>query len=948
MEANLFWLNDPSLFEVNRLDAHSDHVCYASAEEAARGESSLRQSLDGLWRFTWSEKPGSRPEDFWREGFDDSAFGTILVPGHMETQGYGQIQYINTLYPWDGHAELRPPRINWADDPVGSYVREFDLDPGLRGKRVCVSFQGVEQACYVWLNGHFVGYAEDSFTPSEFDLTPYVRDTGNRLCVEVYKRSSAAWIEDQDFFRFSGIFRPVYLYAKPEVHLEDVWFQPELLDDNTTGTLNIRLLLSGDADTLVNVRCTLSHPAMGTIFDRELDLAVQDGEVHQRFEHPLKLSETAGKYLWSQTFRLSDVRPWSHQSPELYRATLTLTAPDGTVAEVVPYDIGFRRIEIKDGLLLLNGARLVINGVNRHEWNPDTGRAIGPADMAAAIDTFKRNNINAVRTSHYPNQTPWYYLCDRNGVYVMDEANLESHGSWQKLGRIDPSWNVPGSRDEWLLCVLDRARSMFERDKNHVSILFWSCGNESYAGEDILAMADFFRAADPSRVVHYEGVKNCPGFDGCTDVESRMYAPPQAIREYLESKPAKPFLLCEYMHDMGNSLGGMESYIHLGEEFPQYHGGFIWDYMDQALWRTDCRGRRVLGYGGDFGDRQTDYAFSANGIVFADGAEKPAMQEVRYWYSPPEERARHDAANERAMRTLTLPAPRLERAPLRVTHGDGALGVRGEGFEVLFSYPEGGPVSLRAGGREWLWRAPRPAYWRAPTENDLGCGFAQASSVWAAADGWQKCENIEVLADSPEAVSIRYTYTAPALPGLRTDVTYTVDDTGRMAVTARCHGGPGRPGLPLFGLRFATPVPVDRVEWLGLSGETYPDRKRGGVFGWHREAPHIPAYLVPQECGCHVDTRAAALCMGDGAKLTLEMDGEPFAFSAIPYTPQQLEQAAHREELPEPVRTVVTVCGAMRGVGGIDSWGTDVEEPYRVRGERVHTLSFILPLGGRL
>ena len=626
--------------------------------------------------------------------------------------------------------------------------------------------------------------------------------------------------------------------------------------------------------------------------------------------------------------------------------TLTLTKPDGTVCEVVPYEIGFRRFELKDGLLLLNGERLMLNGVNRHEWNPDTGRAIGMADMAAAMDVFRKNNINAVRTCHYPNQTPWYHLCDQSGIYVMDEANLESHGSWQKLGAIEPSWNVPGSLPQWRDCVVDRARSMFERDKNHVSMLFWSCGNESYAGTCIQAMADFFRANDPSRVVHYEGTFNCPGFDDISDVESRMYAPPEAIRAYLENGPKKPFLLCEYMHDMGNSLGGMESYIRLGEEFPMYQGGFIWDYMDQALWHTNCNGERVLGYGGDFGERQTDYAFSGNGIVFADGSEKPAMQEVRYWYASPEERKRHDAANEWARNSLALPVHRASGSPLRVTHGDGALGVRGEDFEVLFSYAEGGPVSLRTGEREWLWRAPRPAYWRAPTENDLGCGFAANSSLWEAVDGWQVCQRWEILADSPDAVSIRYTYTAPAMPGLKTDVTYTVDSTGRMAVTAQYHGAAGRPGLPLFGLRFETPEPLECVEWLGLSGETYPDRKKGGVFGWHREAPRIPGYLVPQECGCHVDTRAAILRGNGGGKLALEMDGAPFAFSAIPYTPQQLAQAAHREELPRPVRTVVTLCGAMRGVGGIDSWRTDVEEAYRVDSGEDQRVSVAVCLNG--
>ncbi len=908
MQADLNWLTDPAVFQVNRLDAHSDHVCYASEEEARLGQTSLRQALDGLWRFAWSPRPAGRPADFWRAGFDDSAFGTIQVPGHMELQGYGQIQYINTLYPWDGHAELRPPEIDWEDCPVGSYVREFDLDPGLREKKVCISFQGVEQAFYLWLNGQFVGYAEDSFTPSDFDLTPYIKEKDNRLCVEVYKRSSAAWIEGQDFFRFSGIFRSVFLYAKPAVHLADLWLQAGLEEDNTTGALSLRLLLEGQG----MVRARVTHPEQGTLFDGGLELTPEGG------------------YRRSQPFRFENIRPWDHARPELYRVTLTVSAPDGSVTEVVPYDIGFRRFELKDGIMLLNGERLVLNGVNRHEWNPETGRAIGLADMTAAVETFKRNHINAVRTCHYPNQTPWYHLCDQNGIYMMDEANLESHGSWQKLGQVEPSWNVPGSLPEWRECVVDRARSMFERDKNHVSILFWSCGNESYAGEDILAMAEFFRKNDSSRLVHYEGVFHCREFDRISDVESRMYTPPEEIREYLEHDPKKPFILCEYMHDMGNSLGGMESYIRLGEEFPQYQGGFIWDYMDQALWRTDCNGRRVLGYGGDFGERQTDYAFSGNGIVFADGTEKPAMQEVRYWYSSPEERAAHDGANERAKQALTLPARGTKKSPLRVTHGDGALGVRGEDFEILFSYPEGGPASLRVGGNEWLWRAPRPAYWRAPTENDLGNGFAVNSAIWSAVDSWQKCENIGLLEESGEKVSIRFTYTAPALPGLRTDVTYTVDDTGCITVSARCHGGPDRPGLPLFGLRFETPEPVERVEWLGLSGETCPDRKKGGVFGWHSEAPHIPAYLVPQECGCHVDTRALVLRAGDGSRLTLEMGEEPFAFSAIPYTPRQLEQAAHVEELPAPARTVVTLCGAMRGVGGIDSWGSDVERRFRI------------------
>ncbi|MGN0976733.1 MAG: glycoside hydrolase family 2 TIM barrel-domain containing protein [Faecousia sp.] len=923
MQADIHWLTDPRVFRVNRLDAHSDHVCYASAEELARGESSLRQSLDGQWRFAWSSCPAQRPAAFWQEGFDDSAFGTIQVPGHMELQGYGQIQYINTLYPWDGHAELRPPEIDWDHTAVGSYVRRFDLEPGLLSNSVCVSFQGVERAFYVWCNGHFVGYSEDSFTPSEFDLTPYIREKDNRLCVEVFQHSSASWLEDQDFFRFSGIFRSVCLCAKPEVHLEDLWLRAGLAEDNSTGTLTIRLLLTGGAER-ASVFCKLRDPEGKTLLEEPLEL-------HRE-----------GAYLTSRELRFPNIQPWCHETPALYQVTLTLRNAAGETVEVVPYATGFRRFELKNGLMLLNGKRLVLRGVNRHEWNPRTGRAIGMEDMDRAMDTFRRNNINAVRTSHYPNQTPWYHLCDRNGIYMIDETNLETHGSWQKLGAVEPSWNIPGSLPEWKDCVVDRARSMLERDKNHPAVLFWSCGNESYAGDDILAMAEYFRSQDPSRLVHYEGVFNNREFDRISDIESRMYAHPQDIRAYLESSPEKPFLLCEYMHDMGNSIGGMESYIRLEEEFPRYQGGFIWDYMDQALWQVNANGQQVLGYGGDFGDRQSDYAFSGNGIVFADGREKPAMQEVRYWYSDAAERAAHDEHNRAAAEAYT-PLPETERGPLKIIHGDGALGVRGQGFEVLFSYSEAGPASIKTDGREWIWRAPRPAFWRAPTENDMGCGFAERSSLWAAVDGWQKCSDIRVLTEAENAVSIQYTFTAPAMPGLKTEVTYTLRSTGCLDVAVRYFGAPGRPQLPLLGLRFATQVPVEQVIWTGLSGETYPDRKKGGRFGTHTEQPHIPDYLVPQECGNHMDTYETRLRIG-GSELVLEKLDAPYAFSAIPYTPQQLSQAAHIWELPEPCRTVVTVCGAMRGVGGIDSWRTDVEEAFHVPSDQNIRFSFRLRL----
>ena len=922
----LKWLEDPRVFAVNRLDAHSDHTWYTEAGD-------LRQSLDGAWRFAYSASPAARPADFWQPDASLDGFDEIAVPGHIEMQGYGQIQYINTMYPWDGRHALRPPHIAWDDTPVGSYVKTFTLDQALQGKRVCVSFQGVERAFYCWCNGHFVGYSEDSFTPADFDLTAFLQPGENRLCVEVYKNCSGSWLEDQDFFRFFGIFRSVYLYAKPALHIEDLWLQAGLEPDNTTGTLAPRLRLSAAEGASLegcSLHCTVAAPGGAVLWDA-----------------PMPLRADGSGYVYGLPVRLPGIRKWDHSDPALYTVTLTLRDAAGAVQETVPYQTGFRRFGLRDGVMELNGERIIFNGVNRHEWNPASGRAIGPEDMYRAMETFRRNNINAVRTCHYPDQTLWYELCDQNGIYMIDEANLESHGSWQKMSAVEPSWNVPGSLPEWRDCVVDRARSMFERDKNHTAILIWSCGNESYAGEDILAMSDFFHQNDPGRLVHYEGVFHCRAFDQISDIESRMYAKPDEIRAYLESRPAKPFILCEYMHDMGNSLGGMESYIRL-LEYPQYQGGFVWDYMDQALWQAGVRGRR-LGYGGDFGERPTDYAFSANGIVFADGEEKPAMQDLRYWYDTPAGRAAHDARNAKEAAAFRLPALRAG-GPLTVIEGDVNLGVEGDGFALQFSYAEGGLASLRkAGGPEWVWRAPRPALWRAATENDKGCGFPVRSAAWMAADAFPKAEGWQVEEKSSQQVRIRYTFSFPTVPGASADLTYTVTGSA-LRVDAVYHGVPGAPELPVFGVRMSTLHPAARVCWTGLSGETYPDRYKGASFGRWAETPHIPAYLVPQDCGVHMDTRTLTLEQQDAAcrttaALTVRMaDGTPFAFSALPNTAQELESAAHRDELPDTGRTVLTIMGAVRGVGGIDSWGTDVEPACRISGEEDHAVSFIIEL----
>lgn len=532
-----------------------------------------------------------RPVSFYENGYDISEFDEIQVPQHIELAGYDKIHYINTMYPWEGHEYRRPAGTcnhigegmfsEASYNPTGSYVRFFDLEEALIGKRVILSFEGAEQAIYVWINGEFVGYAEDSFTVSEFDITRYVKETGNRLCVEVHKRSTAAFLEDQDFFRFFGLFRDVNLYGLPDIHVSDLWIHPKCALDGRQASMEIEFKTTkGKTVSYADARAEIC------LLDGHQMIAKEEASVSESFRADLTISEP--------------VQLWNCDDPKLYQVEIRIFDGQGHLIEIIPYQVGFRTICIEDGIIKLNGRWLIINGVNRHEWNAKSGRCISENDE----------------------------------IYVMAEVNLESHGSWQKMGAIEPSWNVPGSVELWQDVVLDRVKSNFEMFKNHTSVLFWSLGNESYAGEVLKEMNAYYKKRDPGRLVHYEGVfQNRDYEDNISDVESQMYAPPGRVREYLENEPKKPFILCEYMHDMGNSLGGMKSYIDLLNQYEKYQGGFIWDYIDQALLvKDEITGREVLRYGGDFDDRPSDYEFSGNGIVFADRTEKPAMQEVKYYY----------------------------------------------------------------------------------------------------------------------------------------------------------------------------------------------------------------------------------------------------------------------------------------------------------------------------
>ena len=608
----------------NRMPAHSDHEIIGCGGSRGDTGSSLRLLLNGSWYFAWAKNYHAADPAFMECEKDCRGWDTIRVPGHIQMQGYGTPQYVNTQYPWDGSEPVRPGQIPEKNNPVGCYVRFFTLPETMQDGPVYISFQGVESGFALWLNGVYIGYSEDSFTPAEFDLSRVVNRTGeNKLSVMVFRFTAGSWCEDQDFFRFSGIFRDVYLFTVPKVHIWDVRITPRLDDAYENASLCVEMKASGNG---------------------KASLVLEDPSGREAAVWECALAEDT----WESTSRKIDggtetnvqiMTPakWSAEHPNLYTLRITVEDAQGGWQETIEEKIGFRRFELKDGVMCLNGKRIVFRGVNRHEFCAQSGRCIRDEDIRKDLVTMKRNNINAVRTSHYPNRTQLYRLCDEFGLYVIDETNLETHGSWDAIlkGKEEKGFAVPGDRPEYREMVLDRARSMFERDKNHPCILIWSCGNESYGGKNILAMHDYFRASDDTRLVHYEGITWDNRYPDTSDVHSGMYTTVEELRRKLQEKRDKPYILCEYAHAMGNSCGAMSKYVDLTREDPLYQGGFIWDYIDQSLTRTDRYGRSFQAYGGDFGDRPNDGSFSGNGIVYGEDREpSPKMQEVKYQYQP--------------------------------------------------------------------------------------------------------------------------------------------------------------------------------------------------------------------------------------------------------------------------------------------------------------------------
>ncbi|SDF92956.1 beta-galactosidase [Thermoanaerobacter thermohydrosulfuricus] len=558
------WYNQPTVFKINVEPAHAHFVPFDTTEQALQYATShdifsspYVKSLNGTWKFKWSENPASRPVDFYKPDYDVSGWGEIKVPGNWETQGYDYPIYTNITYPWAGYESVNPPNAPTVYNPVGSYRTTFTVPQEWNGREIYLSFQGVQSAFYVWVNGHQVGYSEDSMTPKDFDITPYIQLGENVLAVEVYRWSDGYYLEDQDMIRLSGIMRDVFLYSKPKVNIWDFGVATDLDDQYVNATLSLK----------VKVRNLAS--ATGTY---KVEAQLYDGQ-QAVFTEPVVMDvDVSGKdeVVVNTDKVVENPKKWSAEYPNLYTLVLTLKDPNGNVIEVASNRIGFREVEIKNSQILINGKKIMIKGVNRHEIDPVLGKTMTKERMIQDILIMKKFNINAVRTSHYPNDPLWYDLCDEYGLYVMDEANLETHGVRDKVPASDPNWTAAS---------IDRAQSMVERDKNHPSVIIWSLGNEAGSGSNFQVAADWIHQNDmQKRPVHYEGMNSV------ADIYSNMYASVETVESYAKN-PAntKPYLQCEYAHAMGNSVGNLYQYWDVYRTYPILHGGFIWDFVDQAL-----------------------------------------------------------------------------------------------------------------------------------------------------------------------------------------------------------------------------------------------------------------------------------------------------------------------------------------------------------------------------
>ena len=958
---------DAGVNAVNRMPMHGSWFAYESPEAAQAGDKTLSErfvTLNGNWKFNWVCDADQRPTDFFRVGFNDEGWGDMPVPGLWELNGYGDPVYLNVGYAWRGWFKNDPPHVPIEQNHVGSYRRTVDIPAAWAGRQIVAHFGSVTSNIYLWVNGRYVGYSEDSKLEAEFDLTPYVKPGRNLIAFQVFRWCDGTYLEDQDFFRLSGVGRDCYLYARDKRQITDIQVDAAPSANYTAGT--------------VAVKAFFPRQARGC----SVELALTDAQGRSVASQQLRVTKDEERC----TLDAGKVALWSAETPVLYGLTATLRAPAGEVIEVIPLRIGFRDVKIEGGQLLVNGRPVLIKGANRHEMDPDYGYYVSEGRMLEDIRIMKENNINAVRTCHYPDDARWYSLCDQYGLYVVAEANIESHG----MGYGEKTL---AKNPLYAKAHLERNERNVQRSINHPSVIIWSLGNEAGDGPNFDACYDWIKAYDPSRPIHHERAVYSPGSRN-TDIICPMYWGYERCEKYLAENPAKPLIQCEYAHAMGNSMGGFREYWELIRREPGYQGGFIWDFVDQSLRKKGRGGVTVYGYGGDWNPYDpSDQNFCDNGLIGPDRIPNPHMEEVRYYYqsvwttwagdakntvevlnenffrglenydlhwevlcdgtplrrgvvdglkAAPQQRVRialpydpatlpaagellldvayklktaegilpagHTAARAQLpIREYAFAAPAAksaaegERLAVADNHADYLI-VAGNGVRLDFSRKTGFITRYEARGLDLLADGStlRPNFWRAPTDNDFGAGLQHKMAVWK-----QPEMKLKALthAEADGIVTVKAGYEMPGVQAAL-EIEYAVDNTGAVTIAQSLHATPGAevPDMFRFGMRFEMPEAFDRLQYYGRGpGENYADRKSSAFVGLYRQSVDEQFYPYIRPQETGTKSDLRWWHLADiGGRGLTVTSDAPFSASALHYSQESLDEGPAKRQGHSP------------------------------------------------
>jgi beta-galactosidase len=1007
-QPNNEWTGKPDVFQVNREPAHATLMPYSSINEALEGDyrsSPFYYSLNGTWKFNIVDSPSESSTDFASDNADVSTWETIKVPGNWQTQGFDYPIYVNGIYPWKDFEAVDPPNAPTVYNPVGSYRRDFELPANWEDSTVFISFQGVESAFYLWINGEYVGYSEDSYTPAEFNISSFLRKGPNNISVQVYRWSDGSFLEDFDYIRLSGIFRDVYLYAVPDVHIFDFKYVTDLDEDYTNSNLSIEAVVKNYSGVYPK-----DYKVEAQVYD------TNNVQITQAMSMEVSFTDTNSTTVSANAIIVNPLK-WSAEFPHLYTLVLVLKDSDEHIIETVSCKLGFREFEIVDGQMKISGQPVMFKGINRHETDPYTGRTVTYEQMVQDIIIMKQHNINSVRTSHYPNHPDWYKICDQYGLYVMDEAAVESQGSEGAL---------PKSLPEWTDNCIDRLKSMVERDKNHACVLIWSLGNEAgEEGNNFHIMADWIRENDSTRLSHYQD------YSDPTDMESSFYRLPDVQEDYGEQGHKRPYIMCEYAHAMGNSLGVLKQYWDVWEKYDNLQGGFIWDFVDQALY-----GPEGLQYGGDWGDNPEDGNFHINGIVSADRTLQPEIVEVKknyqniklkevdilngqveimnyflftnvneysaswqlladdklleqgnlsvneinidpltsknitipfdtptlkpgveYWLNISFRLAKDElwakAGHEIAKAQFKIPydndkslVDTNQFSDLEVEETSNSLSITNEKLEVVFDKKKGSIASYNYDEIKLLEKGPNHNFWRAPTDNDLGHeDLAERAAGWRAASLRRTLSEFSWNRVSDKEIQVVATYSYPTSPMSTGKIVYNIYGGGDIQLTTILEpGSSSLSELPEIGMLMELPASFDNITWYGRGPEeNYWDRKTGYDVGVYNKSidEMYIDYVVPQETGNRTDVRWVSLTNGSGNGI-LAVGMPVMEFNALEYSPFELEEKEHTYELVKSPNNIFRVIHHQRGVAGYDSWIEGPDPEFMLFANKTYEFSFRL------